>query len=88
LTLPIGPVTRSDVKVTATEFKARCLELMEHVGRTRRPLTITKRGRPVAQLVPPPPEDTKPWLRLRGSATRSGDVLSPVVKERDIRALR
>lgn len=76
------------MEITATEFKARCLELMEHVRRTRRPLTITKRGRAVAQLVPPPPQDTKPWLRLRGSASDCGDVLSPVVDERDIQALR
>ena len=76
------------MKITATEFKARCLELMERVRRTQRPLTITKRGRVVAQLVPPPPEEGQPWLRLRGSATRVGDVLSPVVAERDIRALR
>ena len=76
------------MKVTATEFKARCLELMERVRRTRRPLTITKRGQAVAQLVPPPPEETKPWLRLRGSATRVGDVLAPVIEESDIVALR
>lgn len=76
------------MKVTATEFKARCLEMMERVRRTRRPLTITKRGHVVAQLVPPPPEDARAWLRLRGSATHVGDVISPVVEEGDIRALR
>lgn len=75
------------MEVTATEFKARCLEFMERVRRTRRPLTITKRGRPVAQLVPPPPEDAKPWLRLRASAVHVGDVLGPVVDESDIEAL-
>ena len=39
--------------VTATEFKARCLSLMERVRKTRQPVLITKRGRAVAQLVPP-----------------------------------
>ena len=76
------------MKVTATEFKARCLELMERVRRTRRALVITKRGRAVAQLVPPPPEERRPWLRLRGSATHVGDVISPVVAERELRVLR
>ena len=38
--------------ISATHFKARCLELMERVNRTRRPITITKRGKTVARLVP------------------------------------
>ncbi|MGH7823483.1 MAG: type II toxin-antitoxin system prevent-host-death family antitoxin [Candidatus Binatia bacterium] len=76
------------MKVTSTEFKARCLEMMERVRRTRRPLTMTKRGRIVAQLAPPPPEEARAWRRLRGSATHVGDVVSPVVDKRDVRALR
>jgi len=38
--------------VAAAEFKAQCLTLMEDVRSTKRPLTITKRGKPVAKLVP------------------------------------
>jgi prevent-host-death family protein len=76
------------MKIAATEFKARCLRLMEQVRRTRKPVLITKRGRVVAQLAPPPPEAVKPWLRLRGSVVRAGDVVSPVVRPREIRALR
>jgi prevent-host-death family protein len=38
--------------ISATHFKARCLELMNRVNRTHRPITITKRGRTVARLVP------------------------------------
>ena len=74
--------------ITATDFKARCLSLMERVRRTGKPLLITKRGRVIAQLAPPPEEDQQPWRRLRGSVTRMGDVISPVVKESDIEALR
>jgi prevent-host-death family protein len=76
------------MKVTATEFKAHCLRLMEQVRRTRKPVLITKRGRVVAQLAPPPPEAIKPWLRLRGSVVSARDVVSPAVRVRDIRALR
>src|ERR1700736_3938004 len=39
-------------KVAAREFQARCLTLMEEVRSTRQPLLITKRGKPVANLVP------------------------------------
>jgi antitoxin (DNA-binding transcriptional repressor) of toxin-antitoxin stability system len=74
--------------VGAAEFKAHCLRLMEQVRRTRKPVLITKRGRVVAQLGPPPPEAAKPWTRLRGSVVRARDVLSPAVSAKDIRALR
>ena len=41
-----------DKSVTATEFKASCIHLMDEVAATRIPLLITKRGRPVAVLAP------------------------------------
>ena len=39
-------------KIAAGVFKARCLTLMDDVRSTREPLIITKRGKPVAKLVP------------------------------------
>ena len=39
-------------KISAAAFKAQCLTLMDDVRSTRRPLVITKRGKPVAKLVP------------------------------------
>jgi len=39
-------------QIPAAEFKARCLTLMEDVRSTKQPLVITKRGKPVAKLVP------------------------------------
>ena len=64
--------------ISATEFKARCLKLLDEVERTGEPLTITKRGRPVAQLVPPVPrEKGYPQDTLRGSVRILGDIISP-----------
>jgi prevent-host-death family protein len=66
--------------VPATEFKAKCLELMDRVAERRETFVITKRGKPVAKMVP---VDRKPkdsifgWLR--GKAWIKGDILSPVV---------
>ncbi|OLD75521.1 MAG: hypothetical protein AUG87_12820 [Candidatus Rokubacteria bacterium 13_1_20CM_4_70_14] len=37
----------------AGEFKARCLRVMEEVKKYRTPVVITKKGKPVAKLVPP-----------------------------------
>jgi prevent-host-death family protein len=42
----------NDRQIAAADFKANCLRLMEEVARERRPITITKRGKPVAKLVP------------------------------------
>jgi len=39
-------------EISAATFKAQCLTLMEDVRSTRRPIVITKRGKPIAKLVP------------------------------------
>ena len=39
-------------RVKASEFKAKCLRLMDEVAQTGEPLVITKNGKPVATLVP------------------------------------
>jgi prevent-host-death family protein len=65
-------------KIAAGEFKARCLTLMEDVRSTREPLIITKRGKPVAKLVPA--DDTKDDFigRLEGVFRIVGDIESPI----------
>lgn len=77
-----------DVTLPAAEFKARCLALIDHVHEGGGPITITKRGRVVARLVPAGHEHEKPWLALRGTGRWTGDRFRPVVEERDIEALR
>jgi len=67
-------------RVPATEFKAKCLELMDRVAERRETYLITKRGRPVARLMPPvnqPRDRIFGWLR--GKATIVGDLREPVV---------
>jgi prevent-host-death family protein len=75
--------------VNATEFKAKCLALIDRVRETGEPITITKRGKAVARLVPEG-LDEKPWLKLRamGKARWHGDPFAPVVHEREIEALK
>ena len=41
----------SERTLSASQFKARCLALLDEVATTRRPLVVTKRGRPVARVV-------------------------------------
>ena len=66
--------------IHASEFKARCLALLDHVNATRESITILKRGQPVAQLTPPLlPEQGYPQDELRGSVQVLGDIESPVL---------
>ncbi len=36
----------------AAEFKAHCLRILDEVDRSRQTVTVTKRGRPVAEVRP------------------------------------
>ena len=64
--------------IPAGEFKSKCLKLMDNVQRTRKPITITKRGKPVAKLVPVEQEKDE-WLgRLKGKMRIVGDIESPI----------
>jgi prevent-host-death family protein len=43
--------------ITATEFKAKCLDLLDRVGRGQLPrLVVAKPGKPVAVVITPPGE--------------------------------
>jgi prevent-host-death family protein len=74
--------------VTATEFKAKCLAIIDRVQATGETVIITKRGRVVAKLVSESAENARPWLELRGSVKWHGDPFAPVVDESEIEALR
>jgi prevent-host-death family protein len=65
--------------VAATEFKAKCLALIDQVHDTGKPITITKRGKPVAVLQPLADEDEMPWLKLRGTVKFYKDPFRPAI---------
>ena len=76
-------------KIAAGEFKAKCLALMEEVQSTRRPIVITKRGKPVAKLVPVEDGKEDDWIgRLNGKMRIVGDIVSPVVPLEDWESLK
>jgi prevent-host-death family protein len=66
--------------IAAAKAKAHFLKLLDEVERDRRPITITKRGRVVAQLVPAPAEQTlSPYDQVFGSMKGSGKILGDIV---------
>jgi len=62
-------------RVPAGQFKAQCLALLDEVARSGRPLVVTKRGKPVAQVVPI--KASKP-RSLLGSVIEKGDIVAPL----------
>ena len=77
-------------EIAISEFKAKCLRLLEEVRKTKRPIRITRRGKPVAEIVPPSPEPV-PETRLGSMVGRGeifGDIVSPVIDLDDIEALK
>jgi prevent-host-death family protein len=64
--------------IGAAEFKANCLRLMDEVAQQRRPIIITKRGKPIAKLVPVENEAIDLFGRMAGSIRICGDIVSPI----------
>lgn len=73
-----------------SKFKATCLAVMERVQKTRKPILITRRGKPVVEIVPPsPPARSGSWLGcMKGTATIVGDIVSPAVDPDEWEVLR
>jgi prevent-host-death family protein len=67
------------MQIPAGEFKAKCLKLMEQVARTRRAIVITKRGKPVAKLVPP--DDPEPRVPFFGYMAGISEIRGDIVNE-------
>jgi prevent-host-death family protein len=76
------------MKMTASEFKAKCLAVLDAVHEGGEPVTITKRGKVVARLVAETAAAEKPWLKLKGKARWVGDPFAPVVDEKDLEVLK
>jgi prevent-host-death family protein len=64
--------------ISAAQFKAECLKLMDLVEKTREPIVITKHGRPVAQLAPVPADDDSLFGYMKDTMRIEGDVMAPV----------
>ena len=62
----------------ASEFKAKCLALMDEVERTGQSVVITKNGRPIAELSPYKQRKRNARGILKGRLTVTGDIISPI----------
>jgi prevent-host-death family protein len=67
-------------EINASEFKAKCPAILDEVARTGQPVTILKRGRPIAQLIPPVPRLRRyPQEAIVGTVQIHDDVVARVL---------
>lgn len=64
--------------IKASEFKAKCLALLDEVERTGNPLVITKKGKPIADLVPHKRGKRGIIGIWKGRGEILGDIISPI----------
>ena len=68
-------------EISAAEFRAKCSAILDEVAQTGQVVTITKRGKPVAQLVPPVPrQHGYPQDALFGTVKIHGDIVEPALE--------
>jgi antitoxin (DNA-binding transcriptional repressor) of toxin-antitoxin stability system len=70
-------------QVAISEFKAKCLALLEQVRRTRKPIRVTRFGKAIADIVPPrTTADREAWIgSMKDTIEILGDIISPANDE-------
>jgi prevent-host-death family protein len=69
--------------IAAGAFKTNCLALMDEVQSKHETVVITKRGKPVAKLVPVSTDKDEIYNFLAGKGAITGDVVSPAISSEE-----
>ncbi len=85
-----GKSKKSIREVAISEFKAKCLSLLEQVSKTKAPLRVTRRGQPIADVIPASSDvEERNWMgSMSDSLEITGDVVAPVIEIQEIEALK
>jgi prevent-host-death family protein len=77
-------------EIAISEFKAKCLAILEEVRKTGKPIRVTRHGKPVAEVVPATTVIDRAALMgsMRDSIQILGDIISPASDEDEWEALR
>ncbi len=65
--------------LSVSKFKATCLAVLEEVSKKKKKIIITKRGKPIAEIVPVDYESKD--VPLKDTVTYMGDIVSPVAED-------
>lgn len=75
-------------KMRASDFKARCLAIIDDVQSTGEHVVVTKRGKPVAKMVPVETDNSDIFGFMAGDFDIVGDIESPAVPPKDWKILK
>ena len=77
-------------EVSISEFKAKCIGLLEQVRKTKQPLRVVRHGKPIVEIVPATEKvDRMEWIgSMKDSVEILGDIISPATDEDDWEVLR
>jgi len=76
-------------EVAISEFKAKCLALLDQVQKTKKPLLITRFGKPLAEVIPPTQKPSTDWIgSMRDRIEILGDIVSPANDPKEWEVLR
>jgi prevent-host-death family protein len=77
-------------EVAISEFKAKCLSLLQQVCKTKKPIRVTRFGKPIAEVIPPSSlEGRAAWIgSMKNSIEIVGDIIAPANEESEWEVLR
>ena len=76
-------------EIAISEFKAKCLALLHQVQKTKKPIRITRFGKPIAEVVPATPVPPANWMgSMKDRIQILGEIVGPASKESDWEVLR
>lgn len=71
-------------EIAISQFKAKCLAILQRVKKTGKPVRVTRFGQVIAEVYPPPGSERVPRLGTgRGTGVILGDIISPASDESD-----
>ncbi len=77
-------------EVAISEFKAKCLALLDQVQKTKKPILVTRFGKPLAEVIPVSPKaGPGDWFgSMKDEIQILGDIISPANDEDEWEVLR
>ena len=76
-------------EIAVSKFKATCLSVLQRVNKTRKPIRITRFGKPIAEVVPAAPPRRANWMgSMAGTVEILGDIVGPTSTEEEWAPLR
>jgi len=75
-------------QISATQFEAHCLALLDEVWSTGKSIVVTKDGKPLVKLVPAKAADQDIFGFMVGKGKIVGDIVSPVTSVEDWDAVK